>query len=156
MKFRPGSDLFTCIFGLGEAHVLGPVLISGLNSTRKYNYKTFFVIRLNLNMLRLHSYGYFWFQVPPPPMEPDHPYYEQIVKDPRYAEGPSPDEFPKYESLKLTIARTLPFWDSTIVPEIKAGKCILIAAHGNSLRGIVKHLDSIYFWVFARLEVFDW
>lgn len=75
-------------------------------------------------------------------MEADHPYYEQIVKDPRYVDGPAPEEFPKFESLKLTIARTLPFWNSNIVPEIKAGKSILIAAHGNSLRGIVKHLDS--------------
>jgi 2,3-bisphosphoglycerate-dependent phosphoglycerate mutase len=44
------------------------------------------------------------------------------------------------ESLKLTIERTLPYWNDVIVPEIKAGKKILIAAHGNSLRGIVKHL----------------
>lgn len=76
-------------------------------------------------------------------MEPDHPYYDAIVKDPRYKDGPSPDEFPKFESLKLTIERTLPFWNGTIVPEIKAGKQILIAAHGNSLRGIVKHLDQL-------------
>nr|XP_023015058.1 phosphoglycerate mutase 1 [Leptinotarsa decemlineata] len=83
------------------------------------------------------------FDTPPPPMEPDHPYYENIVKDPRYAEGPAPDQFPKFESLKLTIERTLPFWNDTIVPQIKAGKQILIAAHGNSLRGIVKHLDNM-------------
>lgn len=83
------------------------------------------------------------FDVPPPPMEPDHPYYDKIVKDPRYANGPSPDQFPKFESLKLTIERTLPFWNETIVPQIKAGKKILIAAHGNSLRGIVKHLDEL-------------
>lgn len=81
------------------------------------------------------------FDVPPPPMDPDHAYYETIVKDPRYADGPAPDQFPKFESLKLTIERTLPFWNDTIVPQIKAGKKILIAAHGNSLRGIVKHLD---------------
>jgi len=83
------------------------------------------------------------FDIPPPPMESDHPYYETIVKDARYAEGPAPDQFPKFESLKLTIERTLPFWNDTIVPEIKAGKQILIAAHGNSLRGIVKHLDEM-------------
>merc|ERR1712051_495907 len=51
--------------------------------------------------------------------------------------------FPTCESLKLTIARTLPYWDDVIVPQLKAGKKILIAAHGNSLRGIVKHLDSM-------------
>lgn len=76
-------------------------------------------------------------------MEPDHPYYDIIVKDDRYANGPAQDEFPMYESLKLTIARTLPFWNDVIVPQIKAGKSILIAAHGNSLRGIVKHLDQL-------------
>nr|CAI5851693.1 unnamed protein product [Callosobruchus analis] len=54
---------------------------------------------------------------------------------------PAQNEFPMFESLKLTIERTLPFWNDKIVPEIKAGKSILIAAHGNSLRGIVKHLD---------------
>lgn len=83
------------------------------------------------------------FDVPPPPMESDHPYYKEIVCDPRYKNGPPPDQFPKFESLKLTIERTLPFWNETIVPKIKAGKRILIAAHGNSLRGIVKHLDQL-------------
>lgn len=82
------------------------------------------------------------FDVPPPPMEPDHKYYETIVKDPRYADGPKIEEFPKFESLKLTIERTLPYWNETIIPELKEGKKIIIAAHGNSLRGIVKHLDS--------------
>merc|ERR1719423_449390 len=73
------------------------------------------------------------FDVPPPPMEADHPYYD----------GPSEAEFPTCESLKLTIARTLPYWNDVIVPQMKAGKKILIAAHGNSLRGIVKHLDEM-------------
>ena len=82
------------------------------------------------------------YDVPPPPMEDDHPYHKIIVEDSRYADGPSPQEFPKFESLKLTIARTMPFWNETIVPAIKSGKRVLIAAHGNSLRGIVKHLDS--------------
>merc|ERR1712156_1234283 len=75
--------------------------------------------------------------------EPDHPYYDTIVKDPRYAQEPQGDEFPMYESLKLTIERTLPYWNDVIVPQIKEGKKILIAAHGNSLRGIVKHLDKM-------------
>ncbi len=48
-----------------------------------------------------------------------------------------------YESLKLTIERTLPYWNDVIVPQIKADKKVLIAAHGNSLRGIVKHLDDM-------------
>ena len=84
------------------------------------------------------------FDVPPPPMEKDHPYYDIIVNDPRYAEGPKPEEFPSFESLKLTIQRTLPYWNDVIIPQIKEGKNVLIAAHGNSLRGIVKHLDGKY------------
>nr|CAD7591719.1 unnamed protein product [Timema genevievae] len=83
------------------------------------------------------------FDVPPPPMEPDHPYYDIITKDKRYADGPSPEEFPKFESLKLTIERTLPYWNDVIIPQLKEGKRILVAAHGNSLRGIVKHLDNL-------------
>merc|ERR1711988_2073714 len=83
------------------------------------------------------------FDIPPPPMEKDHAYYDTIVKDERYADGPKKEEFPMYESLKLTIERTLPYWNSKIVPQIKEGKRILIAAHGNSLRGIVKHLDNL-------------
>lgn len=53
-------------------------------------------------------------------------------------------ELPTCESLKDTIARALPFWNEVIVPEIKAGKNVLIAAHGNSLRGIVKHLEGTF------------
>ncbi|XP_058803816.1 phosphoglycerate mutase 1 [Phymastichus coffea] len=83
------------------------------------------------------------FDTPPPPMEPDHKYYNAIVKDPRYANEPKPEEFPKFESLKLTIERTLPYWNGTIIPQLKEGKKIIIAAHGNSLRGIVKHLDNM-------------
>lgn len=59
----------------------------------------------------------------------------------RYA-GLTPGELPTCESLKDTIARALPFWNQEIAPQIKAGKRVLIAAHGNSLRGIVKHLEG--------------
>ncbi|XP_078421182.1 phosphoglycerate mutase 1b [Cetorhinus maximus] len=82
------------------------------------------------------------FDVPPPPMESDHDFYSIISKDRRYADL-SEDELPACESLKDTIARALPFWDEEIVPQIKAGKRVLIAAHGNSLRGIVKHLEGM-------------
>lgn len=75
-------------------------------------------------------------------MDTNHAYYGQIVNDPRYKDEPSKDEFPMFESLKLTIQRTLPYWNEVIIPQLKEGKQILIAAHGNSLRGIVKHLDS--------------
>ena len=83
--------------------------------------------------------------MPPPPLEESSDFYKIITEDPRYAEEPSMEEFPKFESLKLTIERTLPYWNNVIVPQIKEGKSILIAAHGNSLRGIVKHLDSKIF-----------
>ena len=83
------------------------------------------------------------FDVPPPKMEPEHAYYDIIVKDERYKGDPKPEEFPMMESLKLTIERTLPYWNNVIIPQMKAGKKIIIAAHGNSLRGIVKHLDQL-------------
>lgn len=82
------------------------------------------------------------FDTPPPPMDTSHAYYNQIVKDPRYSFQPTKCEFPMTESLKTTIQRTLPYWNNMIVPQIKCGKRILLAAHGNSLRGIIKHLDS--------------
>uniref|UniRef100_UPI00398E439D phosphoglycerate mutase 1b n=1 Tax=Pristiophorus japonicus TaxID=55135 RepID=UPI00398E439D len=82
------------------------------------------------------------FDVPPPPMDSEHDFYNSISKDRRYADL-SEDELPTCESLKDTIARALPFWDEEIVPQIKAGKRVLIAAHGNSLRGIVKHLEGM-------------
>ena len=74
-------------------------------------------------------------------MKPDHDYYEIINKDDRYKDVAAED-MPNRESLELTIKRTLPYWNGEIVPAIKAGKKIIISAHGNSLRGIVKHLDS--------------
>lgn len=83
------------------------------------------------------------FDVPPPAMEPSNTYYDTIVKDPRYAGELTEENFPKFESLKLTIARTLPYWNDVIIPQLKEGKRIIIAAHGNSLRGIVKHLDNL-------------
>ncbi|RXM36900.1 Phosphoglycerate mutase 1 [Acipenser ruthenus] len=81
------------------------------------------------------------FDVPPPPMDSDHDYYTTISKDRRYGDL-TEDQLPSCESLKDTIARALPFWNEEIVPQIKEGKRVLIAAHGNSLRGIVKHLEG--------------
>ncbi|XP_025207053.1 phosphoglycerate mutase 2-like isoform X1 [Melanaphis sacchari] len=83
------------------------------------------------------------FDIPPPPMEITHLHYYHIRNNPCYAEGPIECEFPTHESLKMTIHRTLPYWDCVIVPQIKKNKKILIAAHGNSLRGIIKYLDNI-------------
>ncbi|XP_062913219.1 phosphoglycerate mutase 2 [Mobula hypostoma] len=82
------------------------------------------------------------FDIPPPPMDEKHPYYAIISKARRY-KGLKSSELPTCESLKDTIARALPFWNEVIAPQIKAGKRVLIAAHGNSLRGIVKHLEGL-------------
>ena len=77
------------------------------------------------------------YDVPPPAIEAGSEFSQDT--DPRYAGEP----VPATECLKDVIARLLPYWESTIVPEIKTGKTIMIAAHGNSLRALVKHLDGI-------------
>ncbi|WP_404446557.1 phosphoglyceromutase [Microbacterium marinum] len=79
------------------------------------------------------------FDVPPPDIADDDPYTQ--LNDPRYA-GIDGD-VPKTESLKIVIDRLLPYWEAEIVPDLKAGKTVLVAAHGNSLRALVKHLDGI-------------
>jgi len=80
------------------------------------------------------------FDIPPPALEKGDERYPG--KDPRYA-GIEEKEIPVTESLKDTIARFLPFWLETIAPVVKSGKKVLIAAHGNSLRALVKYLDDI-------------
>ena len=77
------------------------------------------------------------FDVPPPPLEAGSAF--DLSKDRRYA-GIA---IPATESLKDTIARVLPYWEGTIAPDLKAGKRVLISAHGNSLRALVKHLSNI-------------
>jgi len=77
------------------------------------------------------------FDIPPPVLAPGGTY--DLSADRRYA-GIA---IPNTESLKDTIARVLPYWESRIVPELKAGKRVLISAHGNSLRALVKHLSNI-------------
>ena len=77
------------------------------------------------------------FDVPPPPMEPGSPW--DLAADRRYAGIP----VPRTESLKDTIARVLPYWQARIAPALAAGERVLISAHGNSLRALVKHLSGI-------------
>ncbi|GCD90719.1 phosphoglyceromutase [Nocardioides sp. LS1] len=79
------------------------------------------------------------FDVPPPPLDDDNEWSQ--AGDPRYAD--LGDEMPRTECLKDVIARMLPYWQSDIVPDLTDGNTVLIAAHGNSLRAIVKHLDGI-------------
>jgi 2,3-bisphosphoglycerate-dependent phosphoglycerate mutase len=80
------------------------------------------------------------FNTPPPALDDAHPMWPG--HDPRYR-GVPPNELPRAESLKDTIARFLPYWQGTIAPRIQAGERVIIAAHGNSLRALVKHLDHI-------------
>jgi 2,3-bisphosphoglycerate-dependent phosphoglycerate mutase len=80
------------------------------------------------------------YDVRPPALTPDDPRYPG--SDPRYA-GLRPEELPLTECLKDTVARFLPYWHDTIVPSVRVGRRVLIAAHGNSLRALVKYLDGI-------------
>ncbi len=80
------------------------------------------------------------YDVPPPALELDDERHPRF--DPRYA-NLTPEQLPATESLKITLERVLPYWHSTLAPTIKAGKRVLIAAHGNSIRAMVKYLDNI-------------
>jgi 2,3-bisphosphoglycerate-dependent phosphoglycerate mutase len=80
------------------------------------------------------------YDEPPPALEKSDPRYPGA--DPRYR-GLSSSEIPLTECLKDTVARFLPYWHDTIVPAIRAGKKVIITAHGNSLRALVKHLDGV-------------
>lgn len=80
------------------------------------------------------------FDVPPPPIEPGSRY--DVADDARYADLP-PDVIPASECLKDVLVRALPYWADGIVPDLRAGKVVLVGAHGNSLRALVKHLDGI-------------
>jgi 2,3-bisphosphoglycerate-dependent phosphoglycerate mutase len=79
------------------------------------------------------------YDVPPPPL-PDDDEYSQ-VGDPRYAD--LGHDMPRTECLKDVVARLLPYWEDEIVPHLRANRTVLLAAHGNSLRALVKHLDGI-------------
>jgi len=89
------------------------------------------------------------FDVPPPPL-PDDAKWSQ-VGDPRYAE--LGDLLPRTECLKDVIERMLPYWESEISSDLRAGKQVLVTAHGNSLRALVKHLDQISDEDIAELNI---
>jgi 2,3-bisphosphoglycerate-dependent phosphoglycerate mutase len=80
------------------------------------------------------------YDIPPPPLGSDDQRHPRF--DPRYA-GVDPSELPSTESLATTLARVLPFWHSRIAPELRSGRNVLVVAHGNSLRALVKMLDNI-------------
>jgi 2,3-bisphosphoglycerate-dependent phosphoglycerate mutase len=87
------------------------------------------------------------FDTPPPPMAPGGPY--DVSADRRYAGI----EVPSTESLKDTIARVLPYWEERIAPALRQGERVLISAHGNSLRSLVKHLSGIADEEITGLEI---
>jgi len=81
------------------------------------------------------------YDVPPPPIEPDDPFAQ--TDDPRYAALP-PEARPATECLADVVRRLIPYWEDVLVADdLRAGRTVLVAAHGNSLRAMVKHLDSI-------------
>ncbi len=80
------------------------------------------------------------YDIPPPPLDVSDPRYPGL--DPRYADL-SEAEIPRCESLQDTVARMLPYWHETIAPVVRSGQRVLVAAHGNSLRALVKYLDRV-------------
>lgn len=89
------------------------------------------------------------YDVPPPPIADEDPYSQ--AQDPRYSD--LGNAMPKTECLKDVVARILPYWQSSIVPDLQAGATVLVAAHGNSLRALVKHLDGITDEAIAELNI---
>jgi 2,3-bisphosphoglycerate-dependent phosphoglycerate mutase len=90
------------------------------------------------------------YDVPPPALaEADERF---PGRDPRYA-ALAPGELPRSESLKTTLERVLPYWHEAIVPDLRAGKKVLIAAHGNSIRALVKYLDQVPDEVITGLNI---
>ena len=90
------------------------------------------------------------YDVPPPPMPADHEF--DIGGDPRYA-GLAADELPRTECLADVVTRLLPYWHDAIAPDLAARYTVLVAAHGNSLRALVKHLDGIGDAEIAELDI---
>jgi len=80
------------------------------------------------------------YDIPPPPIDEDNEYFPG--KDPRYKKLRA-NEIPRTECLKDTVNRFLPYWEAEIAPAIRRGERVLITAHGNSLRALVKHLDNV-------------
>ena len=90
------------------------------------------------------------YDVPPPPLDQDDPRHPRF--DPRYA-GVDPRELPATESLKDTLARVIPFWESHVAPALRTGADVLVVAHGNSLRALVKMLDGLSEQAIVELNI---
>ncbi|XP_061773003.1 bisphosphoglycerate mutase [Nerophis ophidion] len=84
------------------------------------------------------------YDITPPPIEEQHPYFQEIYNDRRYTTcDVEKEKLPRGESLKEVLLRLLPYWEGTVVPEILRGRTLLISAHGNSCRALLKHLEGI-------------
>ena len=90
------------------------------------------------------------YDVPPPPIADDDPLSQS--DDPRYA-GMPPELRPRTECLKDVVARMLPYWYDAVVPDLNTGQNVLVVAHGNSLRALVKHLDGVSDAAIAELNI---
>jgi len=90
------------------------------------------------------------YDIPPPSLEPSDGRYPG--HDPRYASLPT-EQLPVTECLKDTVARFVPYWENVIAPDVRAGKKVIIVAHGNSLRALVKYLDNISDSDIAELNI---
>merc|ERR1711877_65448 len=90
------------------------------------------------------------FDLPPPDIDDDSEYHPKL--EPKY-KGLKPADIPKAESLKTVIDRVMPYWESTIMKELKQGKTVFVAAHGNSIRAIVKYIEGIPDDVIPGLEI---
>ena len=112
---------------LNERHYGGLQGLNKAETAKKYGDEQVLVWR--------RSYG-----TPPPPLEPNDPRSERA--DVRYAKL-APEQVPLTECLKDTVARVLPFWNESMAPAIRAGRRLVVAAHGNSIRALVKYLDGI-------------
>jgi 2,3-bisphosphoglycerate-dependent phosphoglycerate mutase len=94
------------------------------------------------------------YDTPPPPLSPDNPY--DVAADPRYRDV-DPTDLPRTECLADVVRRTVPYWESAIVPDLRAtaerGGAVLVTAHGNSIRALRKHLESIADDAISDLEI---
>jgi 2,3-bisphosphoglycerate-dependent phosphoglycerate mutase len=90
------------------------------------------------------------YDIPPPPLSPGDP--RHAAHDPRYRRVPAAD-LPLTESLKDTVTRFLPYWNETIAPAIRSGERVIVVAHGNSLRALVKYLDHISDTAIVELNI---
>jgi 2,3-bisphosphoglycerate-dependent phosphoglycerate mutase len=121
-------------YRLNERHYGG---LTGLN-------KQDMIDKVGAEQVRIWRRSY---DIPPPPLPEDSPY--DVSGDRRYAEV----QVPRTESLKDTVARAVPYYEAAIVPALKAGQRVLVAAHGNSLRGIIKYLSDISDEEIVGLEI---